>query len=73
MLPAMLCGSAVMVRARVSRGSFGAMLKVGRRVGLVCEKFTALQACAPVVLPLPVAAQALVAAAACEPSPALPK
>jgi hypothetical protein len=40
---------------------------------LVCEKFTALQACAPAVLPLPAAAQALVVAAACEPSPALPK
>jgi hypothetical protein len=47
MLPAMTWGSAVMVLAPVSSGSLGVMLKLGRRVGLVCEKLTALQACAP--------------------------
>jgi hypothetical protein len=69
MFPAMACGSAVIARPRVSRGSVGAMLKLGRWLGLVCENCTAVQegsAAGPL-------AQALARAAAWVPSPGLPK
>jgi hypothetical protein len=87
MFPAMACGSAVMVLAPVSKGSLAEMLKLGRRVGLVCEKLTASQACAakspepglllllPLLPPLPLLpglAQALAAAAAGVEMPGLP-
>ena len=39
----MACGLAVIARPRVSSGSVGAMLKLGRWLGLVCENCTAVQ------------------------------
>ena len=70
MFPAMACGSAVIARPRVSRGSVGAMLKLGRWLGLVCENCTAVQEGSAAAGPL---AQALARVAAWVPSPGLPK
>ena len=71
MFPAMACGSAVIARPRVSRGSVGAMLKLGRWLGLVCENLhCAVQEGSAAAGPL---AQALARAAAWVPRPGLPK